>query len=106
MKMDKRMVLNYIMLLVLFPLMVKPLTGIFAHEIMGVGFVLLTAMHYLNNKGWAKNIFKAFREKDGAPKKLGTLVINSLLLVSVVLVATSGIMISIVIFGFLNIPYY
>jgi len=106
MKMDKRMVLNYIMMLMLFPLMVKPLIGIFAHEIMGAGLALLTVVHCLNNRGWAKSMLRALREKDGVPKKLGTLVINSLLLVSVVFVATSGMMISIVIFGLLNIPYY
>ena len=105
MKMEKRIILDYIMLLMLFPLMLKPLNGIYAHEIMGVAFVLLTVIHCLNNKGWLKNTGKSIRQKESSPKKLVTLIINSMLIVSTVLVTASGIMISIVIFGFLNIPY-
>ncbi len=96
MKMEKRIVLDYIMLLVLLALMLKPLTGVIAHEILGVGFVILIVIHYANNRGWIKK----------ARKKPGMLVINSLLIVSVILTALGGVMVSVVLFGFLNIPYH
>ena len=68
--MEKRIILDYIMSLMLFPLMLKPLNGIYAHEIMGIAFVLLTVIHCLNNKGWLGNIGKSIQKKDNSFKKI------------------------------------
>jgi hypothetical protein len=90
------------MLLAFFPLMLKPLTGVAVHETLGVGFVVLTFIHVLNNKGWVKSILY---QKDGSRKNTGTVIINLLLFVSLAITLISGIMVSVVLFGFLNIPY-
>jgi hypothetical protein len=101
MKMENRIVLDYIMLLMLFALMMKHATGVFAHEILGVAFALLTVIHCYNNKSWIKNIGKSIRSR----KKIGLLIVNSLLFVSFILATVSGIMISVVLLRFLDIPY-
>lgn len=106
MKMDKRMILNYIMLLILFPLMLKPLTGVFVHELLGVAFILLAIIHCFNNKGWLKKTLNAICKKGKTPQKIGLLIINSLLITSLALVMITGVMISVEFFGFMNIPFY
>ena len=106
MKMNKGIIIDYIMLLLLFPLMLKPLFGLAAHELMGLCFLIFVAMHCLNHKRWAKNIWQAVQKKSLSPLKIASIIINGLLVAAVLLVAASGIMISIVVFGFLDIPYH
>lgn len=95
MKMENRIVLDYAMLLVLLMLMVKPMTGAFVHEALGIGFVVLTTKHLLNNKNFMKNMWK----------NKGRLILNILLLLSLLTVTVSGVMLSVSFFSFLNIPY-
>jgi hypothetical protein len=94
--MENQIVLAYAMLLVLLLLMVKLMTGAIVHETLGVGFVLLVTAHMLNNKIRIKNMLKM----------KGRLVLNVLLLVSLLLTAVSGVMLSVELFQFLNIPYH
>jgi len=95
MKMENRIVLDYAMMLVLLMLMVKLMTGAIVHEILGVGFALLTAAHLLNNKNWFKNMMKNKMQ----------FVLNTLMVLSFLSVTISGIMLSVALFSFLNIPY-
>jgi hypothetical protein len=104
-KMDNRILIDYILLLLLFPLMTKLLTGVFVHEIMGVGFVTLTVIHHLNSSRWVKGRNRSSERNGKLPQKLWRRVLSSFLLVAVVIVAASGIMVSVVLFGPLNIPY-
>jgi hypothetical protein len=91
MKMENRIVLAYAMLLVFLLLMVKLMTGVIVHEILGVGFVLLTAVHLRVNK-------------SGVRMK-GRFVLNILLILTLLTTAISGVMLSVSLFRFLNIPY-
>ena len=95
MKMENRIVLDYVMMLVLLVLMVKLMTGVIVHEILGMGFVLLTVAHLLNNKNWFANM----------TKEKGQLALNVLLLMSFLSVTISGVMLSVALFSFMNIPY-
>jgi hypothetical protein len=95
MKMENRITFAYAMLLVLLILMVKLMTGVIVHETLGVGFILLTATHLLNNRNQIKNMWQ----------RKGRLVLNVLLLASLLSTAISGVMLSVALFRFLNIPY-
>ncbi|MDR2650508.1 MAG: DUF4405 domain-containing protein [Clostridiales bacterium] len=91
MKMENRIVLVYAMLLVFLLLMVKLMTGVIVHEILGVGFVLLTAVHLRVNKSRIK--------------MKGRSVLNILLILTLLTTAISGVMLSVSLFRFLNIQY-
>jgi len=105
MKMESRIVLDCVMLLALLALMVKPLTGVIVHEALGVGFIVMIVVHCVNNKIWVNNARKSTRPKDGAGMKLVLLAVNVLLFASFALAAVSGVMVSVVVFGFLEIPF-
>jgi hypothetical protein len=94
--MENRITFAYAMLLVLLILMVKLMTGVIVHETLGVGFILLTVTHLLNNKDQIKNMWQ----------RKGRLVLNVLLLTSLLSTAMSGVMLSVALFRFLNIPYH
>jgi hypothetical protein len=96
MKRENRIAFAYAMLLMLLLLMVKLMTGAIVHEALGVGFILLTTTHVLNNKGWIKT----------RGRRSGRLVLNVLLLASLLSTAMSGVMLSVALFRFLNIPYH
>jgi hypothetical protein len=96
MKKENRIVLDYAMLLVLLLQMVKMMTGVIVHEVLGVGFVLLAAVHLWNQRGQMRNI----------GRKKARLIINVLLLCSLLSTAVSGILLSVSIFRFLNITYH
>ena len=105
MKMENRKILNYIMFFVLFALLLKYKTGTLAHEILGVGFVILIAVHCFNNRAWLRNILKTNRQKKGPQKQTRLIVINCLLFLSFVLAVTNGVMLSVILFRFLDITY-
>jgi ABC-type Fe3+ transport system permease subunit len=96
MKTENRIALDCAMLLVLLMLMVKLMTGVIVHEALGVGFVLLAAVHLWRQRGQLRNI----------GRKKVRLAINFLLLCSLIGTAVSGILLSVSIFSFLNIPYH
>jgi len=96
MKMKNRIALDYAMLLVLLLLMVKLMTGVIVHEMLGIGFVVLTAVHLFNNKSWLKNMWK----------KKGRFALNVLLLLATLSTAVSGALLSVAVLRFLNIPYH
>jgi len=93
--MENRIVLDYAMLCVLLIMMVKLMTGAIIHESLGIAFALLTVIHLLNNKGGLINTRKRVR-----------FIANILLLLAFVSTVTSGIMLSVALFRFLNIPYH
>jgi|GEM_PF-6225553 len=95
MKMENRIVLDYTMLLVLLLLMVKLMTGAIVHEALGVGFGLLATVHLLNNKTTIKNMWK----------NKGQFMLNAFLLLSLLSTTICGVMLSVALFRFLNIPY-
>jgi hypothetical protein len=95
-KAENRVILAYAMLLVLLLLMVKLMTGVIVHETLGIGLALLATAHLLNNK----SLIKSLRERRTR------LALNVLLLASLLSTAVSGVMLSVVMFRFLNIPYH
>ena len=105
MKIENKITLDYVMLLILLSLMMLPFTGIIIHEILGLIFFILTLIHILNNKNWIKNIFKSKFIKDMSLKKALTFFVNSLLFILFIITIASGIMVSVVLFRFINIQY-
>jgi hypothetical protein len=91
MKKENRIVLSYAMLFALLLLMAKLMTGAIVHEILGVGFVLLAAVHLHVNK-------------SGIQMR-GRFVLNILLILALLTTAISGATLSVFLFRRLNIPY-
>ncbi|MDR2657828.1 MAG: DUF4405 domain-containing protein [Oscillospiraceae bacterium] len=94
MKTENRIVLDYAMLCALLIMMVKLMTGAIVHESLGVAFTVLAVVHLLNNKAGLKNV-----------RKKGRFVVNILLLLALTSTVVSGMMLSVSLFRFLNIPY-
>jgi hypothetical protein len=100
--MENRIALDYAMLLALLALMLKPLTGVFAHETLGLGFILLVVLHVCNNRSWVRKMFSG---KAGSGKSALKMVVNGMLIATIALTLFSGVMVSVALFGFLDIPY-
>jgi hypothetical protein len=96
MKIENRIVLDYAMLLALFLLMVKLMTGAMVHEALGVGFAALAAAHLRGGKSRVKTMWK----------KKGLFLLNALLLLSLLSTAMSGVALSVALFRWLNLPYH
>jgi hypothetical protein len=95
MKTENRIVLDYAMLCVLIIMMVKLMTGAIVHESLGIAFAVLAVVHLLNNKAGLKNA-----------RKKGRFAVNILLLLALTSTVVSGVMLSVSLFRFLNIPYH
>ena len=93
MGMENRIALDYAMLLTLLMLMVKLMTGVIVHEALGVGFALSASIHILNNR---KKLFRKLSLKSA---------MNYLLILALLSTVISGVLSSVVLFRFLNIPY-
>ncbi|MDR2647546.1 MAG: hypothetical protein LBB67_05445 [Oscillospiraceae bacterium] len=94
MKTENRIVLDYAMLCALLMMMVKLMTGAIVHESLGIAFTVLAVVHLLNNKIGLKNVRKKAR-----------FAVNTLLLLALMSTVVSGMMLSVSLFRFLNIPY-
>lgn len=87
-------------MLVLLPLlMAEILTGQEIHEWLGMGMVVLFAVHHILNAGWWKSFFKG----NYTPSRMLSVMLDLLLLLDMAALAVSGIMMSDFIFGFLSI---
>ena len=95
MKMENKIVLDYAMILVIFIMMVKLMTGAIVHESMGVVFALLAIAHLKNNISGFKNV-----------RRHGRFAVNILLMLALVSTVMSGVTLSVALFRFLNIPYH
>jgi hypothetical protein len=98
MKRENRIVIAYAMLLVLLLLMLKLMTGVVVHEVLGVGLVLLAAAHLSNSQSSLKSM--------GKRRRRSRFMLNTLLLLSLLSTVISGAMLSVALFRFLNIPYH
>ena len=94
MKMENRITLDYAILLMLLMLMVKLMTGVIIHEVLGVGLVFLAAVHLWNNR---KRLMRRLSPKSA---------INYLALLALLSTVISGVLGSVALFRFLNIHYY
>lgn len=93
MKMENRIALDYAMLLVLLLLMVKLMTGALVHEMLGVGFAALAVVHFISS-----------RSRVSRNQKV-RLALTCMLALALVTTAASGVLLSVNLFRFLNIPY-
>ena len=91
-----------IMLFALIFLSLNHMTSVSVHEVMSVIFIIIVILHCLNNRKWIKNMPKLINRQ----KRKGLLIVNILLCISFILAIFSGIMISVLVFDFLNIPYH
>lgn len=80
-------------------LMCQQITGIFAHEILGIGSIILFVIHQILNINFYKNIFKGKYTKT----RVTYLIIDVLLLLMMLGMIISAILISQYVFKFMNI---
>lgn len=95
-----RMILDIAMTIMFIILMGYYITGNTVHEILGTITFILFIIHNILNIKWYKSIFKG---KHGF-QRMFHIAINLLLFLSMIGMMVSGIMISVKVFSFLNIP--
>lgn len=94
-----KIVIDILMTIVFILLMCNQVTGVFAHEILGISIIILFTMHQILNINYYKNLFK------GKYNKLRTayVIINSLLLIMMIIMIISAMLISQYTLKFLNL---
>lgn len=94
-----KIVIDILMTVAFILLMCNQVTGVFAHEILGISVIILFVIHQILNINYYKQLFK------GKYNKLRTayVIINSLLLIMMIIMIISAILISQYTFKFLNL---
>lgn len=80
-------------------LMLNQITGVFAHEVIGIITFILFIIHHIINRNFYKNMFKGKFNK----LRIAFLIIDVLLFIMMILMMISSILISQHLFEFLNI---
>lgn len=78
----------------------EPLSGVLAHEVLGLVLFALFGMHNWLNRGWYQSLLRG--RYNG--RRMVVLVINLLLLADMVGLGVSGILLSREVFAFLGLP--
>jgi hypothetical protein len=87
--------LNALLFATLIAVMATPMTGVVAHEWLGVAIAGVVLVHIVLQWDW---LATAFRRFPGGPMRLGVnLVLNGFLFVAMVVAIYSGVMISVVV---------
>lgn len=91
--------IDLVMTLLLLILMAYYITGNTIHEILGTSLFILFILHNILNINWYKSLFKGKYNS----RRIIHLVINTLLTVTILLMITSGIIISNTVFSFIQL---
>lgn len=94
-----KIVIDILMTIVFVLLMCNQITGVFAHEILGISVIILFVIHQILNINYYKQLFKGKYNK----LRIAYLIINSLLLIMMIVMIISAILISRHTFRFLNL---
>ena len=85
-----KIIVDILMVIVFILLMCNQLTGIFAHEILGVSVIVLFIIHQILNRNFYKNLFKGKYNK----LRIAFLIIDILLLIMMIIMIFSSLMVS------------
>lgn len=94
-----KIIIDILMIIAFILLMCNQLTGVFAHEILGISVTVLLIIHQILNISYYKNLLKGKYNK----LRIAYLIINSLLLIMMLVMIISAILISQYTFSFLNL---
>lgn len=94
-----KMVIDILMTIVFVLLMCNQITGVFAHEILGISVIVLFIIHQILNINYYQSLLKGKYNK----LRIAYLLINSLLLIMMIVMIISAILISRHTFTFLNL---
>lgn len=85
-----KIIVDILMTILFILLMCNQLTGIFAHEVLGVSVIGLFIIHQILNRSFYKNLFKGKHNK----LRIAFIVINILLLIMIITMIFSALMVS------------
>lgn len=94
-----RRIVDILMVICFIALMLNQITGVFAHEVIGIITFILFIIHHVINRNFYKNMFKGKFNK----LRITVLIIDVLLFIMMILMMISSILISQHLFEFLNI---
>lgn len=94
-----KITIDILMTIVFILLMCNQVTGIFAHEILGISVVILFVIHQILNINYYKNLFRGKYNK----LRIAYVIINSLLLIMIIIMIISALLISRHTLKFLNL---
>lgn len=94
-----KIVIDILMTIIFVLLMCNQITGVFAHEILGISVIVLFIIHQILNINYYKNLFKVKYNK----LRMAYLLINLSLLIMMIVMIISAILISQYTFTFLNL---
>lgn len=99
-KLKTKIIVDIVLASLSLSLMMCKVTGLFAHQLLGLAWMTVTAVHLFFNRHWLKGLFqkKSGTVKDKRKKRL--LIWNRMLIISAVLLALSGNALSDVVFSF------
>lgn len=85
-----KIIVDILMTIIFVMLMCNQLTGVFAHEILGVSVIVLFILHQILNRNFYKSLFKGKYNK----LRIAFLIINILLLIMMIIMIFSSLMVS------------
>lgn len=94
-----RKIVDILMVICFMALMFNQITGVFAHEVIGIITFILFIIHHVINRGFYKNMFKGKFTK----LRIAFLIIDVLLFIMMILMMVSSVLLSQHVFAFLNI---
>lgn len=96
---NMKIVIDILMTVVFILLMCNQVTGVFAHEILGISVIILFVIHQILNINYYKNLFKGKYNI----LRIAYVIINSLLLIMMIIMVISAMLISRHTLKFLNL---
>ncbi|MFA0815386.1 MAG: DUF4405 domain-containing protein [Anaerofustis sp.] len=93
-------ILDLVMTVVFILLMNTTVTGLKAHEVLGLGVCGLFIIHNLLNAKWIRTVASKLFDKQFKPLTKFMFVLDALILIDVLLIALSGVLISTELFSF------
>lgn len=99
-KLARKIIVDMSLAILSLALMMFKVTGVFAHELMGIAWIAVTGVHLFLNRNWLMGLFRKNADCTKPKRKKSQLVWNSILSISTVLLVVSGLAISEVIFSF------
>lgn len=104
--MKKKLIIDIFLIISLVISMLYDFTGNLWHELIGIISFLIIIIHLIINRKWLSYIIKSLVSNEKSPKRNTlSVVVNSILILSIIILTITGIMISNNIFTFLGINY-
>ena len=98
-KLTTKIIVDIVLVVLSLALMMFRVTGGFVHELLGMAWIAVTAVHLFLNRNWFKGMLRKNIVGSTSKRKKSQLVWNRILIISTVLLVVSGIAISEVVFS-------